>query len=101
MTALIITGLAAWITWETFLMVLPLRVPAWLQPVCVAALVYGLTYVQHRILVVLAVTAVVALLHTLAAADTPEPITLRRTGRRTARVPPASVGRRVPDLPGR
>lgn len=98
MTALLAIGLAAWIIWETFLTLIPLRIPGQVQPFLVAALCYGMIrWIDPFWLHVLDSVAVVALLHAYVQADQPTPSSLPRAHRR--RQPGPAVGKRLPDLP--
>jgi hypothetical protein len=65
MIPLIVASLAVFAVWEYLIMVLPVSIPAWLQPALVAGFAVGASAVPPAVLRVLAVTGAVALCHAL------------------------------------
>lgn len=77
--------------WEFVLVISPVRIPAFLQPILVAGIAYGGQYVPRAILLAAAVAGMVALLHLVVRklADDDGPALTQVIGRRS----------RIPDLP--
>lgn len=65
MTQLVLTSLGVFWAWEYLLTLSPVTIPAWLQPLLVAAAAAGAWYLPERVLLVAAVAGAVALLHQL------------------------------------
>jgi hypothetical protein len=92
---LVLLALAAFWAWETVLSVLPIALPAWLQPFLVLGIAYGAQYLSEPLLWAAAAAGAVGLLHTWARSEVEtQPLTLQRPRRSTPVLPG-----RVPDLP--
>jgi hypothetical protein len=83
MVRLVTTALAVFAVWEYVTLLLPVRIPAWLQPALVAGFAVGAQELPTRVLSVIAITGAVALCHACVAA--PSVTTVDR--RQRARVP--------------
>lgn len=99
--SLIVIALAVLWAWEFILVLTPRQIPAPLQPVIVAAMAYGATYLPEKVLAAGAVAGAVAILHVgLRALSTTElpPVQVQQLIKR-ASGRSNGVGSRVPDLP--
>lgn len=79
-------GVAAWMVYETVRAVT--TVPAWLQPILVMAVIYGLTWCPPIVLTVLCAAAVCACLRMLVAVTArPQMVGYRENGPKRQRIP--------------
>lgn len=85
MYELLATALAVFVVWEALITLLPVGVPAWLQPALVAGCVVGAQHLPPNLVNVLAVVGGVALCHAVVQAARPAPTVVRR--RPSGRVP--------------
>jgi len=94
-TDLLVLGLGCWVVWEWLLSITPLRIPVPLQPLVVAGLAVGVLHAPQQWRTVLAVAAVVAILHAYLQAEMPARRAAVRSRTRRAR------HSAIPDLPKR
>jgi hypothetical protein len=80
---LLTVALAVFWAWEYIRVVLPVPVPAWLQPALVAGLAFEARHVPTAYLTAAAVAGLVAVLHryVTSSAETAQLVTRRRPGR--------------------
>ncbi|MFE4681547.1 hypothetical protein ACFRNJ_12015 [Streptomyces sp. NPDC056721] len=90
---LLLIAFAAFTAWEWLRDVLPVSLPAAVQPLVVVGLAYGAQHLPGPWLAATAAAGVVALLHARVRGDAPEASPIRFPRRHPA------TGRRVPDLP--
>ncbi|MFE9834048.1 hypothetical protein ACFYP4_02695 [Streptomyces sp. NPDC005551] len=79
---LLTTALAVFAAWELLITLLPVHIPAWLQPALVAGFAVGATHLPAGVLEVAAVVGIVVVLHSFVAVSATATVVRRSRGSR-------------------
>jgi hypothetical protein len=95
----VLTSFATVIGWEMLRSLVWFHIPPRLGPFLVTAVAYGTTFLTHpSVLIALAATGGVAVLHKIIDTDPVDPVVIRRPQFRRKRPSLPGYGRRIPGL---